>query len=406
MANTHLEGIRVVELGTYIAVPACGRMLADMGASVIKIESLSGDTYRIHGANNGIKADEGENPLFDIYNSGKECIALNLKSPAGKGVMDRLLRNADIFITNTRRKSLEKLGLDWETLHEKYPQLICGTLSGFGDKGPEAEAPGFDSVAFWAKTGFLADMTVRAEGSYPVQHPTGVGDAATASLLLSGLLAALYDRTKTGVGQCVSTSLYSAGLWFMGCMVVMAQEKYGLTFPKAQGEGGAFRAQFRGSDGEWLMVMIIDEGKYAESYFEVLDRQDLLQDERFSTIAARRLHKKELFDIVAPIFATKTSGEWLEKLRQKDIPCTRVNHFADVAHSEQAWVNDYIETEHFPNGTTGIIPCPPIRFGEETVHTYPADRLGESTEKVLRSLNYSEEEISWLLENGTAIQHR
>lgn len=405
MGSTPLEGINVVELSTYVAVPACGRMLADMGAHVIKIESLGGDTWRIHGANNGIKADNGENPLFDVFNSGKECIALNLKTDAGKRVMERLLQEADVFITNTRMKSLIKLGLGWDDLHKKYPTLVYATLSGFGEKGPEAEAPGFDSVAFWAKTGFLADMTVRTENSYPVQHPTSVGDTATASLLLSGILAALYERNATGIGQQVSTSLYSAGIWYMGCMVIMAQKKYGLKFPKARGEGGAFRAQFRCADGEWVMVMILDEAKYAESYFEMLGCSDLLKDERFSTIQARRAHKKELFALFEPIFKTKSSNEWIEELAHRDIPCTKVNHFADVADSEQAWVNDYIETEEFPNGTTGIIPCPPIRFNGEGYHTKPADRLGESTRKVLKELNYSDEEIVELLHNGTAVQY-
>ena len=120
-----LEGIKVVELSTYVAVPACGRMLADMGARVVKVESPKGDVWRIHGANNGIRSDEGENPLFDLFNSGKECIALDLKNPSGMEAFHRLLGEADVFLSNTRMKSLVKLGLGWEAV--SYTHLTLPT---------------------------------------------------------------------------------------------------------------------------------------------------------------------------------------------------------------------------------------------------------------------------------------
>ena len=400
-----LEGIKVVELSTYVAVPACGRMLADMGARVVKVESPKGDVWRIHGANNGIRSDEGENPLFDLFNSGKECIALDLKNPSGMEVFHRLLGEADVFLSNTRMKSLVKLGLGWEEMHRRYPGLVYATLSGFGEKGPEAQSPGFDSVAFWAKTGFLADMTVRGENSVPVQHPTSVGDTATGALLLGGILAALLQREKTGRGERISTSLYSAAIWYMGCMVVMAQDKYGPTYPKSREEGGAFRAQFRCADGEWIMVMILDEAKYAQAYFEALGRGDLLSDPRFATVQARRSSKRELFQVVEPIFARRTSGEWLAELEKRDIPCTRLNHFRDIADSEQAWVNQYIEYEAFPDGGRAVVPCPPIRFGEEVCHTAPARLLGEDTVRVLEHLHYSDAEIRGFLDQGAALGH-
>ena len=402
-----LEGIKVVELSTYVAVPTCGRMLADMGADVIKVESPRGDTWRIHGANNGITATEEENPLFDLFNSGKRGIVLDLKNPRGLALLYQLLEGADIFLTNTRMKSLKKLGLAPETLRGKFPRLIYGALSGFGERGPEREEPGFDSVAFWAKTGFLADMTTRTDNTLPVMHPTSVGDAATAAILLNGVLAALLQRERTGRGDYVTTSLYNTGIWLMGGMVIMAQDRYGVRYPKSREEGGAFRGQFKCADGEWVMVMILDEGKYADAYFEVLGRGDLADDPRFSTIAARRLHKPELFAIVEPIFLERTCDDWLQRLKAKDIPCTRVNHFRDVSHSEQAWVNGFVEEFQFRNGETCVMPCPPIRMASqgETPGSRPAPLLGEHTGEVLAGLGLSGKELEELTACGAAVQH-
>ena len=158
-----LEGITVIELSTFVAAPVCARFLADMGARVIKIEPPKGDSWRVSGvAYLSHRFSESENPIFDIYNTGKDMVSLNLKTEEGMGIMHQLLEKADVFVTNNRPAALERLGLHYNQLREKYPRLIYAMLLGFGEKGPDAESPAFDTTAFWARSGFMRDMGVDA----------------------------------------------------------------------------------------------------------------------------------------------------------------------------------------------------------------------------------------------------
>ena len=163
-----LEGITVVDLSTFVAAPVCGRLLADMGARVIKVEAVRGDTWRGTGHNHvPDRYNKDENPVFDIYNTGKEFISLNLKAPEGKEAMLKLLSGADVFLTNTRPAALKRLGLDAEQLRSQFPGLIYALLVGYGEKGPDADNPAFDSTAFWSKSGFLHDQATRRETASP-----------------------------------------------------------------------------------------------------------------------------------------------------------------------------------------------------------------------------------------------
>jgi crotonobetainyl-CoA:carnitine CoA-transferase CaiB-like acyl-CoA transferase len=190
-----LKGIRVVELTEYVAAPACGRMLFDYGAEVIKIERPSGDPWRLVGNNTPCGADVDENPLFDVLNAGKKSIVLNLKEWEDMEVFHKLLETADIFLTNNRMISLRRMCIDPETLAQKYPALIYGLITGYGIDGSEKDDPGFDSVAFWGRSGFMASMPYE-DGGYPMPTPTGVGDVITGITLLTGILSALVKRTK------------------------------------------------------------------------------------------------------------------------------------------------------------------------------------------------------------------
>ena len=177
-----LEGIRVVELATVVAAPTAGRMLCAYGAEVIKVETAIGDEMRRAGEFEMVICEDDKNPLFTIQNSGKTLTSINLKNPDGKEAFLRLLDTADVFLTNVRAASLGRLGLDYETLHERFPQLIYAHFSGFGPKGPAANNPGFDSTAFWLRTGPLADW--QAPGSFPFTPTYAFGDMATSSVLL------------------------------------------------------------------------------------------------------------------------------------------------------------------------------------------------------------------------------
>ena len=171
--NKPMEGITVIELANYVAGPVVGRMLADMGARVIKIEGRGGDAWRNTSASN-TQTEWDENPLFDLFNIGKRSFSLNLKTEEGKAIFFKLLEKADILITNTRQNALIKLGVDYDSLKERYPRLIYATLTGYGYNGPDCNAPGFDNIAFWSRPGFSADMTIDGPESYPVNSRYGM----------------------------------------------------------------------------------------------------------------------------------------------------------------------------------------------------------------------------------------
>lgn len=204
-----LEGIRVVELATVVAAPTASRVLCAFGAEVIKVETRIGDEMRRAGEFEMVVCEDDKNPLFTIQNSGKRLTSIDLKNPDGKAAMLRLLETADVFLTNVRLPSLGRLGLDYETLHAAYPGLVYAHFSGFGPKGPDAAKPGFDSTAFWLRSGPMADW--QAPGSFPFTPTYAFGDMATSSAFLSGILMALIGKKSTGMGTFVSTSLFASG---------------------------------------------------------------------------------------------------------------------------------------------------------------------------------------------------
>ena len=200
-----LEGIKVVELASFVAAPAAGRMLAEMGADVIRVESTAGDPWRFYGVNCGLTVADEENPLFDLYNLGKRDIQLDTKTLEGKEILLRLLGEADVCITNNRLKSLVRAGLDYDSLKDRFPKLIYGLVTGYGQTGPDVDAPGYDGVAFFSRSGMLADMA--EPGGYPASAPGCVGDGATGAALFGGICAALLNRAVSYTHLTLPTTL-------------------------------------------------------------------------------------------------------------------------------------------------------------------------------------------------------
>ena len=248
-----LEGIKVIELATVVAAPTAGRMLSAYGAEVIKIESLAGDDYRVAGNFERVVCEDYKNPLFTIQNSGKKLTSINLKHPDGKAAMLKLLEDADVFLTNVRTGGLQRLGLDYESLHERYPKLVYAHFSGFGPKGPVASDPGFDSTAFWLRSGPMADWQV--PGSFPFNPTYAFGDMSTSSVLFSGILMALLGRVRTGRGTLVNTSLFASGIWCNAVSVVSHQPQFGGKRPlDPLRPADPFSQYYLCADGKWIGI--------------------------------------------------------------------------------------------------------------------------------------------------------
>ena len=337
-----LEGLKVVELGTHVAVPVAGRYMGTLGADVIKVESIRGDEWRGVGVSYRAVATEQENPVYTFPNSNKKFLSLNLKAPEGKKVMLDLLRTADVFLTNVRMKSLLKLGLGYEDLKELNPALIYCHFTGFGSKGPEASRPGFDVAAFWAKGGLMADLPF--EGDYPLKPAGAIGDSIVSGSVLNGVLTALLARYKTGKGTMVTTSLYQNAIWVNGTNVITAQKMYGNRYPKSKTvPDDPISFIYRCKDGEWITTAVVDYNGNWEKVCKAFGIGDYVNDPRFSTEAAvlsNPEHVRELSRLIRESFLTKDSEEWCRILTEADIVFSKASHIQDIATDEQAWAND------------------------------------------------------------------
>lgn len=397
-----LSGIRVVELSTFVAGPVTARLLGDMGASVIKVEAPAGDGWRGTGISFLSRFNQDENPVFDIYNSGKQHISLNLKTPEGKEAMHKLLEQADVFITNTRPAALKRLGFDYETIKSRYPKLIYGIVLGYGEQGPDADKPAFDTTAFWSRSGFLRDMSPKHELYRPVTAPSSVGDTATAYLLMGEICAALYRRTQTGTGDFVSSTLYHNGIFCMGTMVMIAQPPFGRTYPYNRVDSGIPGGNYQCADGEWVFFAS-NSSKQLSLYHHIIGHPELDDDPRFQG-AARWENRYEYYAYFEKAFLTKTADEWVRIANENDLPLVRMAHFKDVSTDPQAWANGYLEHVQFRNGNVDIMPSSPIEMkSAEVPPTSPAPALGADTAKILRCLGYSEAQVRAMIASGAAI---
>ncbi|MBR4864747.1 MAG: CoA transferase [Oscillospiraceae bacterium] len=398
-----LSGIKVLDLTTFVAAPVCCRLMADMGADVIKVERPDGDTWRVTGKGyNPSRFSDEENPVFDIYNSGKRHIALNLKDPDGMAVFKKLLAQADVFITNTRPAALHRLGIAYEDLKEDYPSLIYGIVEGYGEKGPAKDDPAFDTTAFWSRSGFLRDMAPDGEHYAPVLPPFGVGDTVTGYLLLSQVLAALLRRANTGKGDFVCSSLYHNGIFTMGTMQIITQEPWGRSYPTTRIAYGVPGGTYRCGDGEYIFVSIgYAEKKLLPLLYKMIGREDLLSHPKFCDGPTGRKHAEEYYAIFREAFLTMPSTHWLKLAREYDMPIVPMNHFKDVTKDPQAWENDYLEYMHYPNGNVDIMPRSPIEMASMgPIATKAAPGIGAHTDEVLTALGYPAEEIERMKSTG------
>ena len=400
MSDKPLKGIKVVELSTYVAAPSTARILCDLGAEVIKVEAFSGDQWRESGMKT-LKRGEDENPIFDVYNTGKSSICINIKHEDGLKCMMRILADADVFITNVRSQSLKKLGLDAEALTEKYPRLVYASIDGFGNKGPDANSPGFDNISFWARSGFAADVPLKTDDSYPMPSISGVGDCISGGFLISGILASLYKRERTGRGDIVNISLYGVAIWVMSSMLLRAAPQYGDPFPLNPKQGDALAHNYKCADGEWCNVAVRAYDKDAAIMYElwgITEEVEKLGDINAITYFS---HAEELIPMITKAMLTKTSDEWIELFRKHGLVIGRLPHIKDIITDEQAWANGFVEEFENRNGVKSVMACPPIHLASyEKDASKPAPRLGEQTEEILLKYGFSADDIEKMRQDG------
>lgn len=396
-----LQGVKVVDLSTFLATPTTGRVLGEWGADVIKVEAAKGDPGRVNqAAVFGMPSSDEENLGFDMSNMHKRFVCLNLKSEKGLEIMMKLLSEADIFITNNRAKSLKKMGLDWDSLHAKFPRLIMGHGLGYGKKGPEKDAAGFDVTCYMGRGGVFG--TTVNKGDAPMIPTNGYGDFQASMFMAAGLLAAYIAREKTGEGDYVTCALQHAGIYALSTGMVSAQ--YGNPYPKSRLEvNNPLNNVFRSKDEKWVVLCLPEYDRDWPRVMKLIGREELAEHPDYSvctTVNAKGL-APEVTKILDEGFAQFTLDELLKMFKENDMPCEPAQTPLDVYEDENALVNEYIAPVPYPDGPKWC-PTVPVQFEVcETKALEPTDKLGSATEDVMRELGYSDADIEAALADGS-----
>lgn len=402
-----LSGVKVVELATFVAAPACTKALADWGAEVVKIESLQGDNLRGTPPLQKMPLNDLENPSFDLENGNKKGIALNLKAEEGKEVLFKLLDDAEIFVTNWRTDALIRAGLSYEELKQKYPKLIFAQITGYGDKGPDKDLPGFDYTSYYARGGLMG--TLFEKGTSPMNLVPGLGDHQAGLFLAAGVCAALYGAQKTGKGEKITVSLFHTAVYGMAINVQSAQ--YGKNhYPISRRDTSSpLLNSYRTKDDRWLEIAMPPYDIFFKKFISTIGRPDLAENEDFTPYKnlVERNNVRNLCLIIEECFATKTLAEWKKILEDGDFPFAVAQEWEEILEDEQAWASDILYAKEYPTGNTRTLVRTPVMFEEMGLPEYNHGPLkGEHTDDILEQLGYSKEQIEALKEKKIAIQSK
>ena len=389
-----LEGIRVIELATYVAAPSAGGMMADWGADVIKVEGPDGDPIRQFFSSIG--RDMKENPVFDLDNRGKRSVAIDFSKPEGAEAVHKLLESADVFLTNLRPGSLKRAGLDWETLHKHFPKLVYASVTGYGIEGPEADRPGFDIAAFWSRAGVGSLFAPKGEDPVPLR--TAFGDHVTGQSTVAGICAALVERARTGKGRLVETSLLRTGIYSMGCDMAIQLHfgRVASTKPRDQAINPVNNF-FKTKDEFWICLVPRQGGKDWPDVCKALNREEWLSDARFEGSKKRREHGAELVGLMDAAFAERTLDEWHARLDEWHLVWAPVQTPKQVVEDPQAEAAGAFADVPNHEGGSYRSPASPVRFhGADDGPKGPSPLTGQHTDEVLKAAGYSPDEIEAL----------
>lgn len=396
-----LKGLRVVEYATYIAAPGAGGMMADWGADVIKVEPPGGDPIRNFFASVGIETD-AVNPVFELDNRGKRGVVLDTAQEAGREALLRLIDGADVFLTNVRPGGLKRAGLDHDALLKRNPRLVYATLTGYGLEGPDADRPGMDAAAFWARSGLAA--LFRPKGGEPVQLRTAFGDHVASMAIVSGVLAALYERQTTGKGRLVEASLLRVAHYAGGSDFAI-QHSYGRTAsnrPRRNAPNPIIN-YFQTKDEHWISLLVRQGEADWPKLCRALKLDHLIEDERFARAKTRRANAAELVDLLDAAFAAFDLEGLSAALDAEQLIWAPVLSAAEAVSDPQTIAAGAVVQTPQHNGPPINAPAAPIRFpGADDGPKGPAPKVGEHTSAVLAELGYSENEIADLLGSGAA----
>ena len=397
-----LDGIRVIDAASFIAGPVAATVMADFGADVIKIEPPGGDTYRQRNA--GYPPSPYNFPWI-VDNRNKRSVALDLRAEEGRRVLHRLVRETDVFVTNVPLDGRARLGVRWEDLSPLNPRLVYASITAYGETGPEASRPGFDSTALWARTG-LMDLVRPSPEAPPSRSLPGMGDHPTGMSLFGAIMAALYQRERTGRGAMVSTSLLANGLWLNAIAVqgILCGARTVVRPPREEAVD-ALGNLYRCRDGRWFLIALTPDGRRWQDFTAAIGRSELFADPRFATPAARRSNVRALIAILDAVFAERDWAEWRRVLEASGVAFGVVGTLDDIALDPQMRESGALVSIDDPRAGAALTVSSPLGIGgQEKVPATMAPGIGEHTLEVLREAGLDEADLARLLQSGVIAQ--
>ena len=392
MSQGIFEGLKVIDCASFIAAPSSATALSDFGADVIKIEPPgAGDPVRNLPHLPGYPISP-HNYAWLLQGRNKKSLALELSKPEGQAVLRKLAAECDVFITNFPPPVRKKLGVTWKDLAPLNDRLIYASFTGYGEIGAEADKPGFDSNAWWARSG-LMDLVRETDESTPARSMPGMGDHPCAMSLFAGIVTALYQRERTGKGTQVMSNLMVNGIWSNG---IYAQAALcGATFQKRPPRDRALNAvtcHYKCADDRWIILSLLNEERQFPVFAKVIGREELLTDPRFETKMARHRHAPELIAILDKVFASKPLSYWRKTLDGNGLIFGVVGISQDIPDDPQMRETEAVV--QFADSDLRTINTPIYIEGAQKVQPRMAPNVGEHSDEVLSAAGFSSAEIA------------
>lgn len=379
-----VEGVKVVELGMWVAGPAAGGILADWGADVIKIEPPTGDPARLFGRMLG--CDMGLNPPFEMDNRSKRSVVLDLGTDSGRVTAFELLAGADVFLTNVRPGALQRLGLDFESVSAINPRLVYGLITGYGDNGPDADRAAFDVAAFWSRAG-VAHLLTRPGETPPFQRG-GMGDHSAGMTMAAAVCAALLARERTGAGQLVTTSLYRQGAYTVSFdLNTYLMSGQPIAIGQRESMGNPCMNNYAAADGRRFWIVGLEPERHWPALCRAVGRPEWRDDPRFADARSRAANSAALIAALDEIFATRPLDEWAQVFAgEPDFFWSPVNTLEDVVADEQFHAAGGIVDVPDGEAAVPMVATPADFHGTPWAPRSAAPELGQHTEEVLADL--------------------